>query len=142
MFLLLSLGVGTLPSNIDALASSLTKLDVHNNKLHGSLPSTLRYFSKLQFLLVQNNNFDGSLDVIFTSQQNMPLVHVDVSGNRFSGSLPQSIFNSSTLKSFVATSNCLIGSLPQNICGAKQLQVLALDGMGTAVSCRLNVFNI
>jgi Leucine-rich repeat (LRR) protein len=131
---------GSIPYSLSQLRK-LVVLDVSSNELTGSVPSSFTDLHVLEELLLHDNNLGGKLDTFLNSSSLSKLVNVDVSSNEFSGTLSGSFFaNTKLLQSFAASSNCLIGSLPEQICEAKTLLSLSLDGLSTANNCRQTLF--
>jgi hypothetical protein len=116
----------------------LVNLQVSYNYLTGTIPSQLFLSEYLQSFFLQYNLFTGSINIPrnVTSQL---LASVDMSSNSLTGDLPYAIFHSS-IQTFAACSNCFVGTISEEICSAKRLTALALDGLATAVNCRLPIF--
>jgi hypothetical protein len=65
----------------------------------------------------------------------MQLENIDLSDNRFTGSIPGLLFRVSTIRTVSLVKNCFEGSLPSVICLARNLTVLALNGLHTSGDC-------
>jgi hypothetical protein len=128
---------GTIPVQFTNL-TRLVNLQVSYNYLTGTIPSQLFISDYLQSFFLQYNLFTGSINIPrnVTSQL---LASIDLSSNSLTGDLPYAIFHSS-IQTFAACSNCFVGSISEEICSAKRLTALALDGLATAVNCRLPIF--
>jgi Leucine-rich repeat (LRR) protein len=138
---------GTIPSEIGSLAN-IAVMDFGTNQFTGNVPASMQRLQLLEEFYVQNNQLSGSLNTFLGGENNgMPvqmikLRIINLYGNKLSGSLPANFFTTSTsLESFVATSNCLSGSIPEEICSAKFLTSLSLDGLSTAENCRVLLFS-
>ena len=121
----------TVPTSIQNL-SHLKFLMLHKNRLTGSVPS-LSMLSSLVWILLNNNLFSGALkDVSINSSY---LEFYDMSNNQFTGSIPTLPFQSQALSVFAAAGNCLVRYLSDDICDARNLRVLALDGLHASPRC-------
>jgi Leucine-rich repeat (LRR) protein len=129
---------GPLRGIIDKLPA-LTAFYANDNLFVGSLPDITK-LAVLQTLYVQNNILTGPVELsLNTTLQD--LAFVDISGNELTGQLPSSFFTSKLpLLSFAAASNCITGTIPAEICELSSLVFLDLDGLGTAKSCRQDIF--
>ncbi|RYH20050.1 hypothetical protein EON65_24775 [archaeon] len=139
VFLDNNLLTGNLPASLGNL-SILAEIDASYNKLTGTIPALYSELRNLQIFFVSNNKLFGTLQGVFNSTTQRFLTDVDVSHNFFGGDLPTSPFYISTLRSFAASANCFVGTLPVDICSARNLSVLILDGLSTAPSCRVEIF--
>jgi LRR receptor-like serine/threonine-protein kinase FLS2 len=125
---------GTIPPVIATL-SHLEVLALSKNSLSGTLP-TLSAMTNLTNVTVQRNFLEGSLDGVFSEQQQQ-IVIIDVADNAFTGTLPLSLFNHSKLRLVSASMNCFRGSIPQEICFlVPGLEELVLDGLTSGRTCR------
>ncbi len=132
---------GKLPETIGNL-HELVVLDIDENLFTGTVPETLSNLIFLQELMIQNNFFVGNLDKLLNCSKQSFITNIDVSGNSFTGTLSTGIFTRSTqLSSFAAGNNCLVGTIPSDICQAKTLVSLTLDGLATAENCRKYLFS-
>lgn len=96
--------------------------------------------TRLQILSVANNNLRGRLDHLVNATAQTAMTNVDVSHNRFTGPIPIALFSLQSLDSFAASENCMTGTISAQICDAKNLTSLVLDGLSTAKHCRVNIF--
>ncbi|KAK8571731.1 hypothetical protein V6N12_027804 [Hibiscus sabdariffa] len=138
-------------TNVDVSAfefpTSLSEIDLSNNKLYGKLPRWIGNLSYLETLALANNNFEGSIPMEFCnlnelqyldlSQNNLsgsipscfspPLIeHVHLHGNRLNGPLSLAFYNSSSLVTLDLRGNNLSGSIPEWIDRFSSLSVLLL----------------
>ena len=130
---------GPIPVHVGNL-SILNIFCAHNNMLSGQLPGSFSTMRALVELFLQGNKFTGPFAQVFNSSVQRHLADVDISSNNLSGPLPAEVFNLRSLNTFAAVSNCITGSLPIDVCGARRLGYLALDGMNTATNCRKLIF--
>ena len=112
----------TFPDENDVKMPELNYLSINTNALVGDIPEYLADYTKLRFLFLKENYFEGSLDVITKLPE---LESVDVSaqlthddcengGSGFTGTVPA--FNTQPkLRRINIRRNCLTGSLPKNL---------------------------
>ena len=72
-------------------------LALEENKLSGSVPSTLGNIAALETLGLQNNNLEGNMDFLsaLSNCRNLQLISID--DNSFTSSLPDSMGNLTSL---------------------------------------------
>ena len=112
--------------------SKLETLYLNDNQLTGTLKS-FRSMSNIRFLNLNKNQIGGPLNSLDLNVTNLQFI--DVSNNRFTGSIPSYLFGP-RLQEFAAASNCLEIVIPEEICNARELRVIVLDGMHSGQSCR------
>nr|XP_043618855.1 leucine-rich repeat receptor-like serine/threonine-protein kinase BAM3 [Erigeron canadensis] len=100
----------------------LTQLNLSNNQLSGSLPSSISNFSSLQILLVAGNRFSGPIPT--TIGELHEVLKLDLSGNSLSGEIPPDIGNCVHLTYLDLSQNNLSGSIPLEISDARILNYL------------------
>ncbi|KAL3678743.1 hypothetical protein R1sor_021699 [Riccia sorocarpa] len=101
-------------------------LDVSDNMLSGSLPSTeLVSCSTLVKFLAARNMLSGEIPQELSGLRN--LAHLDLTGNYLRGRLPDKIGELESLKVLLLAQNKLSGSLPYVLGHAAGLQVLDLS---------------
>jgi len=99
---------GSLPQSLGNMNNLLAATFQHN-KFTATLPSVIaRNWFNLEVLLLQNNLFSGSIDVIANMHN---LTNINVSTNRFSGSFSHIMMDFPLLYSFDVSSNKFTGSL-------------------------------
>lgn len=102
---------GQFPVGIED-CTSLTGLDLSNNKLNGSLPSNMsRFIPFVTELDLSNNDFSGVIPETLANCSYLNGVNFDQ--NRFSGQIPLEIGNLARIKSFSVANNNLSGQVPQ-----------------------------
>ncbi|XVF78239.1 hypothetical protein PTKIN_Ptkin14bG0114500 [Pterospermum kingtungense] len=89
------------------------------------VPSSIGNLTKLTFLSLSFNNFEGPVPNVFGNLNK--LIWLDLSSNHFHGLLPWSTFNLTGLTYMELSYNLLEGVLPYNISGLPNLQVLILS---------------
>ncbi|KAD7117596.1 hypothetical protein E3N88_04864 [Mikania micrantha] len=100
---------GSLPPTLNNL-TELQVLEFQNNKLTGSLPS-LAGLTQLQNLLLSRNNFSSIPLHFFDGMSSLQHVYLDYNGFG-SWSIPDSLKSASTLQVFSATSANITGKIP------------------------------
>ncbi|KAH0680248.1 hypothetical protein KY284_021333 [Solanum tuberosum] len=101
---------GTLPSSFDNLLK-LEVLDLSHNFLQGKLPPALRQnHTSLAHLVLSNNNFHGEVMPRFSNMSNLAYLHLQNDG--FIGVLPAAMFNLPVLKVMDISGNNLSGNVP------------------------------
>jgi Leucine-rich repeat (LRR) protein len=116
--------------------TSATVFALSGNRLTGSLPPGIASLHFLQELLLGRNHLSGNLNAIFNATAQTSLTTIQLNNNQFTGILPTEVFRLPQLLTFAAVSNCFHGQLPDNLCRARTLRSLILDGFGTASTCR------
>jgi Leucine-rich repeat (LRR) protein len=121
----------------------LVSLDLSFNRLVGSIGNFFHHIPRLESVYLSNNDLSGPISSFVSSNASLHqrrLAYIDFSFNKFTGSLPNSFFTSlASLETIVLTSNCLsIGRLSSEICMARNLTALVLDGMGSNPVCNRN----
>ncbi|XP_073126999.1 uncharacterized protein [Henckelia pumila] len=116
---------GNIPESIVKLGN-LRGLDLDDNYLSGSIPSSLGNMSRLEILTMANNSIQGTIPEGIGSLLN--LVYLILPQNRLTGCIPLSILNISTLQVLSFAENKLSCNLPDDMClGLPSLQGLYLS---------------
>jgi Leucine-rich repeat (LRR) protein len=130
---------GHMPQLMSEMTNIVSVL-LFNNSLSGVIPDYLfTHMSSLRVLMIQNNKFTGRLlsnyDTVSTINNTSFTTHltnIDVGTNRLTGPLPLHLFaNNSALKTVSFSKNCFSTPLSEVICEAVNLNVIAMDGLGT-----------
>ncbi|KAF5779622.1 putative non-specific serine/threonine protein kinase [Helianthus annuus] len=100
---------GTLPRTLNTL-TQLQVLELQNNQLTGPLPS-LSGLTQLQFLLLSYNNFTSIPSEFFTGMSSLQYVYLDYV-TFSSWVLPETLKSASSLRVFSATSANITGTIP------------------------------
>ncbi|KAL8129210.1 hypothetical protein V2J09_018365 [Rumex salicifolius] len=95
------------------LLDQLQYLDLSGNLFNGTLPPTLFNASKIQTLSVAHNAFSGEVPASFAGMTS--LRYLNFSGNALSGAMPRGLGSGEILD---LSSNLFIGSVPSDIGGA------------------------
>jgi hypothetical protein len=114
---------GTLPSSIGTL-SKLESLYLGENQFYGTLHNSFQNLFNLKILDIHDNRFTGTLPYnFFTNMKKMS--HIDFSRNFFTGNLPNSIGSLTLLNNLFVTNNWFNGSIPdmfENLINLKYAQ--------------------
>ncbi|KAK7400503.1 hypothetical protein VNO78_11712 [Psophocarpus tetragonolobus] len=97
---------GTIPST---LPPTLRNLSLSANHLNGSIPDALSSLTQLSDLSLKDNHLNGQIPNAFL--QLTGLINMDLSGNNLSGQLPPSMGNLSSLITLHLQNNQLSGTL-------------------------------
>ncbi|KAI2496251.1 hypothetical protein MHU86_18255 [Fragilaria crotonensis] len=100
---------GFLGITCDAL-KQVIRLDLMRNGLNGTIPSEIRFLTKLEGLNLTGNNISGNLPS--SLDQLTKLQGVDCSHNNLFGTIPPELFQISTLQVVKLGNNSLNGTLP------------------------------
>ncbi|XP_060216878.1 receptor like protein 22-like [Lycium barbarum] len=113
---------GTIPSSI-CNATDLEVLDLSSNNLNGSIPACLAEQS-LTVLHLGGNNIRGNMPGNFTEYCRLEMI--DLSHNHLEGKIPQSLSNCSNLKALNVGSNKISDTFPCWLRRLSYLHVLML----------------
>ncbi|XP_050277742.1 receptor-like protein 43 [Quercus robur] len=117
-----------IPSQICSL-SSLSSIDLSNNKFRGILPDCLRNFSSsLSILNLRGNIFHGVIPQLCAKGSIIKMI--DLSQNQFTGILPRSLSNCGMLEILNLGSNQLKDVFPSWLGTLPELSVLILRHNG------------
>ena len=109
--------VGLIPKSLGEMMPSLFTVELHNNRLSGTLPSALKATTNLAMIDLSNNFIEGEL-VDFGSPN---VWYIDVHNNSISGTLP-GLVACESLQLMNVAFNSISGSLPDTYALLTQLQ--------------------
>ncbi|CAN6448787.1 unnamed protein product [Victoria cruziana] len=115
---------GSIPSSFSNL-SSLTQLDLSSNQLTGSIPSSFSNLSFLTRLDLSSNQLTGSIPSSFSTPSSLTYLFLD--NNHLTGSIPSSFSNLSSLLVLFLGNNQLTGSISSSVFTLPSLDVLVLS---------------
>ena len=101
---------GVLPQEFGLALSNLITLDLQNNHLSHSLPSTLGKLGQLRDLLVRGNQIVGTLPTELSGLSQLHQLHL--ADNQFEGTVPEEWAALKELRSLAVSHNLLTGSFP------------------------------
>jgi hypothetical protein len=151
----------TIPSSI-GMMENLKYLGLQSNYFTGTMPALRN--RHIEILFVQDNRLTGEMREVLWDPINISLKHIDISSNLFSGEvfdniqcfqiccritmfvsmrqIPVEFFLMPNISSVAMSVNCMQGRIPDQLCTAKNLAVLSMDGLGAADGCSNNVQSI
>jgi Leucine-rich repeat (LRR) protein len=103
----------------------VTRIDLTNNNLDGTIPSGFAIFSNLIHLRLRNNQISGSIPSDLGLLENLQTLNL--SNNQLSGSIPTSIGSLSFMEDIRISNNQLTGGLPLSITQLSGLRILNLN---------------
>ncbi|KAG9456968.1 hypothetical protein H6P81_001476 [Aristolochia fimbriata] len=118
---------GTLQENENPslMPSKLGELNLSNNLLSGSLPSSVSNFRSLQILLLNQNQFTGRIPPSIGELRQ--ILKLDLSRNAFSDQIPPQISNCSHLTYLDLSQNNFSGPIPPEISQNRILNYMNLS---------------
>lgn len=96
-------------------------IDLYNNNLNGTVPTSLAQLTKLRMLKLMNNNLSGTFPDIWNGLDMMEFV--DLSNNQFTGTMPTSLGNLMKLNTLYIENNNMSGGLLASIADLPLLNV-------------------
>ena len=103
---------------------NLKKLDISSNKLQGTIPDWITGFSKLAYIRLRLNSFNGSIGFV----EKLPnLEYINFRSCSFSGPIPD-VMKLKKLSFLAINYNLITGTLPNDIGLLKDLLLLAISG--------------
>ncbi|KAK3582594.1 hypothetical protein CHS0354_024148 [Potamilus streckersoni] len=108
------------------VVGQVTRLDLSDNKLRGTIPSSLGDLTELEKLDLGGNKLRGTIPGSLGNLSN--LKRLDLSGNDLSGSIPNSLGNLTMLEWMDLNGNKLSGTIPRSLGNLTMLEVLHLKG--------------
>ncbi|KAF7089496.1 hypothetical protein CFC21_092458 [Triticum aestivum] len=116
---------GHIPPELFLSLRSLEVLNLGQNRLTGSIPSSVGGLVNLKLLVLEFNNLTG--DIPWQVGSLASLVGLGLASNQLSVSIPASLGNLSALTALTAFSNRLSGSIPSSLQGLSSLSTLHLE---------------
>ena len=116
--------IGSIPSTIGNL-TGLLGFYLDSNQLTGSIPSTIGKLSNLKTLLLQDNELTGSIPAEMGNLSN--LENLRLNQNQLTGSIPTEMGNLSNLWQLDLKNNLLTSNLPSSLGKLSNLKSLYLQ---------------
>ncbi|KAL7615823.1 receptor-like protein 51 [Lactuca sativa] len=116
---------GTIPTSL-TLLENLRFLNLSSNQLTGEIPSTIGDLISLQNLSLSSNSLSGSIPGSISTISR--LVHLDLGSNQLNGTIPRSINEMKGLKYLNLENNNFHGVMPFNASFIKKLTVFKING--------------
>ncbi|KAK8572275.1 hypothetical protein V6N12_028331 [Hibiscus sabdariffa] len=115
---------GTIPTSFRN-CRSLVYLNLRLNNLNGGIPGELEDARGLRFLDVSRNQFDGPFPPVVHELENIMVI--DMGNNKFSGNIPQFIGELKDLRILLLEFNLFNGSIPEEINALENLQFIGFS---------------
>ncbi|CAI0410075.1 unnamed protein product [Linum tenue] len=107
----------------DPLASQrVVSLDLHSQKLAGTLSPHVANLTSLRFINLMDNSFHGEVPQRLGNL--LQLEHLNLSGNSFEGEIPTNLTRCSRLKYLLMEANNFRGSIPMEIGSLSKLEFI------------------
>ncbi|KAJ4912625.1 receptor like protein 51 [Raphanus sativus] len=116
---------GSIPTSI-TLLSSLKALNLSSNSISGEIPDSIGDLISLKNLSLSSNKLSGPIPDSISSIPE--LTHLDLSGNQLNGTVPRFIAKMKSLKYLNLANNAFHGVLPFNATFLKKLEVFKVGG--------------
>ncbi|KAG2242493.1 hypothetical protein Bca52824_095664 [Brassica carinata] len=116
---------GSIPTSI-TLLSSLKALNLSSNSISGEIPDSIGDLISLKNLSLSSNKLSGPIPDSISSIPE--LTHLDLSGNQLNGTVPRFISKMKSLKYLNLANNAFHGVLPFNASFLKKLEVFKVGG--------------
>ncbi|KAB1227248.1 Receptor-like protein 12 [Morella rubra] len=134
---------GEITSNRWEELVNLKILDLNDNLLEGSIPSSLFSLPSLQYLFLGYNRFSGQVDEFFNISA-FQFFQIDLSGNNLEGPIPMSLFDLPHLEYLSLSSNNFNGSFQLNLIFQlfRSLLILDLSANNLSIECSQTNFSL
>lgn len=113
---------------ITVTGNRVTRIELFNNQLNGSLPGQIGNLTSLRELWINSNLLSGPIPPQIGTLSS--LESLQAYANEFSGTIPSEIGNLSNLISLNLDGNPLTGVLPESLKNLVNLQVLTISSWG------------
>jgi len=132
---------GTIPTTLGNI-TNLTNLDLDNNELTAGIPSSLGNLSDLTYLGLNNNLLGGSIPSSLGSLSNLDTL--ELTADDLNGGIPSSLGSLSDLTDLGLSDNQLTGAIPSSLGGLSHLVELQLanNKLNGAIPTELDNLNL
>ncbi|WJX43032.1 hypothetical protein P8452_30190 [Trifolium repens] len=128
---------GLVPSTHFEGLVNLISIDLGDNLLNGSFPSSLFKLQSLKILFLYYNKFEGKLEEIPNASLSL-LEMVDLSGNNLEGPIPMSMLKLKRLRLLLLSKNKFDGAIQLDVIGKLQnLSTLALSHNNLSIDANI-----
>ncbi|XP_019255189.1 PREDICTED: receptor-like protein 12 [Nicotiana attenuata] len=123
--------------------SSITYLSLANNKLTGSIPSSICNLDELQFLDMSNNSINSKIPPCIFQKLADRLVVLNIGRNKLSGIIPDTFPLNCKLRTLELSNNILEGKFPRSLQRCEFLEVLDIGNnmIRSKFPCMLKKFS-
>ncbi|GEM_PF-1793129 len=111
---------------VHVAGNRVDSLNLQNNRLSGTIPSSLGNLDQLKYLNLSANYLEGNIPI--TIWKLTKLIHLSLFQNHLTGTLPSDIGNLSRLEYLNLSGNELSGQLPSELWTLTQLTYLSFNG--------------
>ncbi|KAI0503504.1 hypothetical protein KFK09_014438 [Dendrobium nobile] len=115
---------GTIPSNFGQLQTNIIHLSLAYNNLSGIIPSSIGYLQGLRIINLSNNFLRGSIPSSFQNCSYLKTLVLE--HNNLSGQIPHSLGKLEQLQTLHLSNNDLSGPIPQSLQNCTNLETLDL----------------
>ncbi|PPD94320.1 hypothetical protein GOBAR_DD08648 [Gossypium barbadense] len=115
---------GTIPTSFGN-CSPLVYLNLGSNNLTDGIPEELQGAKRLRFLNVSGNHFDGPFPSVVRRLERISVI--DMGNNKFSGKIPEFIGDLKDLRILLLEFNSFNGSIPEEINALENMQFIGLS---------------
>lgn len=139
--------VGTLPTSLLELPF-LETLILGNNRLTGIIPLWNDEDMKIKYMDLHSNNFAGALSPAFSSSKSESsstslIEYLYLNDNQFTGTIPHGFFDSNNgLRSIRLDRNAMNGTIPSSIGTMKQLQYFSMESNLLSGSIPADIYEV
>ena len=112
-------------STQSASFASVTRIELENTKLTGTIPTSIGYLSYLQYLSLGRNIISGTIPTVLGSMTGM--ISLSLNGNNIIGTIPTNIGSLLSLTKLSLQFNKLIGTIPITLGSMTSLQTVLLN---------------
>ncbi|XP_059630506.1 receptor-like protein EIX2 [Cornus florida] len=128
---------GPIPSNIGELMPQLKVLYLFENRLSGTIPTSICKMQKLISLVLRTNQLSGELPQCWNVSS--AFLYMDMANNNLSGEIPSSLGSLSSLRKLMLGYNNLHGKIPPSL---QNCSLVIIDIGGNNLSGNLSLWMV